>query len=195
MIRTLERTRAGFPPGDDWRLWQKARMGHAASATAVVRHLTPPAHGLAMQLLRKTEDAQDVVQESFMRLWRSQPSDACCARLSTYFNTIVINRCKTHLTRCRELSFGSEEMVVMADAQQQAEAGSETVMSDVSTVQLHQAMSSLLPRQRLALAMWAYADADIADIARTMEIETNAAHQLLHRAKISLRKALKGGSP
>ena len=83
----------------------------------------------------------------------------------------------------------------MADAQQQAEAGSETVMSDVSTVQLHQAMSSLLPRQRLALAMWAYADSDIADIARTMEIETNAAHQLLHRAKISLRKALKGGSP
>lgn len=194
LMRTLERKRVGLPPGEDWLLWQKARVGHAASATALVSYLTPPALGLAMQLLRKTEDAQDVVQESFMRLWRGQPSDARGAQLSTYFNTIVINRCKSHLTQRREFSFSSDDLVDIADAQQQTDTGSETAMSDVTTEQLQRAMASLVPRQRLALAMWAYGDADITEIAHTLEIDANAAHQLLHRAKLSLRKAINGGS-
>jgi RNA polymerase sigma-70 factor (ECF subfamily) len=66
---------------------------------ALVHRLTTGAYRLALQMLGKPEDAQDVVQESFMRLWRSQPSDAHGAQLSTYFNTIVINRCKSHLVR------------------------------------------------------------------------------------------------
>lgn len=193
-MRTLEHKRAGLPPGEDWLLWQKAHMGHAASATALVHYLTPPAMGLATQMLRKREDAQDVVQESFIRLWRGQPSDAHGAQLSTYFNTIVLNRCKTHLTQRREISFSSDELVDIADTRQQVDAGIDTALSDVTTVQLQQAMLSLVPRQRLALAMWAYGDADVADIARTLEIDANAAHQLLHRAKNSLRKAINGGS-
>ena len=49
--------------------------------------------------------------------------------------------------------------------------------------------------QRMALAMWAYADADVADIARSMELERNAAHQLLHRAKAALRQQLQEHTP
>jgi RNA polymerase sigma-70 factor (ECF subfamily) len=47
----------------------------------------------------------------------------------------------------------------------------------------------------MALAMWAYADADVAQIARSLELDTNAAHQLLHRAKATLRRSLQETSP
>ncbi|MFT3856412.1 MAG: sigma factor [Aquabacterium sp.] len=79
----------------DWAMWRQACGGCGRSARALVEMLTPQAFSLAHQMLGRREDAQDAVQDAFMRLWRSDPGDNRGARLSTYFNTIVINRCKT----------------------------------------------------------------------------------------------------
>lgn len=195
LVRALEFGTTGRPAGGDWTLWHKACAGHAPSATELVRTLTPQAHGLAMQMLHKTEDAQDVVQESFLRLWSSRPSDAGGARLATYFNTIVINRCRTFLSRRREFNVGDEALEQIAEDHQRSDTSHESALPHVNASQLQRAMQTLLPRQRMALGMWAYADADVADIARALEIEVNAAHQLLYRAKLALRTALSGVSP
>lgn len=195
LVRALEFGTTRRPVGGDWALWHQACAGHAPSATELVQALTPQAHGLAMQMLRKTEDAQDVVQESFLRLWHSQPSDAMGAQLATYFHTIVLNRCRTHLTRRREFGTEDDALQQIAEDQQRADASHETELPRASAAQLQRAMAGLRPRQRMALGMWAYADADVADIARALEIDVNAAHQLLHRAKLALRTALSGVSP
>lgn len=183
------------PLSDDWQLWRAACDGHAGSAQQLVRALTPQAYGLAMQLLRRAEDAEDAVQESFLRLWRSAPSDTQGARLSTYFNTIVINRCRTALVSRREQATEPEALAALADAHDDFlvdDAGDErsamSAMSPQATqARLHEALRKLPARQRMAVAMWAYADASVADVARTLELDPNAAHQLLHRAKAALR--------
>jgi len=193
--RTLARAGGVLPAGRDWELWHRACGGDAPSATELVRRLTPQAHALALQLLRKTEDAQDVVQEAFLRLWGCRPSDARGAQLATFFNTIVINRCKTLLGRRRELSTDHEALTGLADARQlQVEAGV-SQLPDISAPQLQSALGRLPARQRMALAMWAYADAEVHEIARALEIEVNAAHQLLFRAKAALRQLLQGALP
>lgn len=194
-MRALEFGYTGRPAGGDWALWHQACAGHAPSATALVQALTPQAYGLALQMLHKTEDAQDVVQESFLRLWSSQPSDGMGAQLATYFHTIVLNRCRTHLTRRREFGTEDDALQQLAEDQQRANASPEAELPRASAAQIQQAMAVLRPRQRMALGMWAYADADVADIARALDIEVNAAHQLLHRAKVALRAALSGVSP
>jgi RNA polymerase sigma-70 factor (ECF subfamily) len=51
-------------------------------------------------------------------------------------------------------------------------------------------MQFLNARQRAALALWAYHDAGIPEIAKAIGLDVNAAHQLLHRAKINLRKKM-----
>ena len=183
--------RGGAPqPADPWALWQAARAGDQASASALVRRLSPQAYALAMQLLGRREDAEDMVQEAFLRLWRSRASDAHGASLATYFNTIVINRCKSWLARRRELSTDPEQLLELADASQGADA-----LPPISTAALAAPMARLSPRQRMALAMWAYADADVPAIARALELDANAAHQLLHRAKAALRQHLKEPAP
>jgi len=181
------------PPADQWALWQAACAGDQASASALVRRLTPQAYALAMQLLGRREDAEDMVQEAFLRLWRARPSDAHGAALATYFNTIVINRCKSWLTRRRELSTDPEQLLELADAGQDAEPPG--ALAPLSAATLAAAMARLSPRQRMALAMWAYADADVPAIARALELDANAAHQLLHRAKTALRQHLKEHAP
>jgi RNA polymerase sigma-70 factor (ECF subfamily) len=181
--------------GDDWSLWHAACRGDEASATRLVHHLTPQAHGLAMQMLARREDAEDVVQESFLRLWSSRPSDAHGAALATFFNTIVINRCKTWLVRRRELSADPEQLTELSDAQQEARSSATDDWPALSAAQWQAAIARLPARQRMALAMWAYADADVADIARSLELDRNAAHQLLHRAKAALRQQILETNP
>ncbi len=186
-------------PGD-WALWHKACGGDARSAAVLVATLTPQAFGLAIQLVGKREDAQDAVQDAFLRLWRSHPSDTHGARLSTYFNTIVINCCRSHLSARREQATDHDALTELHDAIQ-ARDGPADVASDLAGfgpsqdhAALHAAVKQLPARQRMAIAMWTYADASAADIARALDIDPNAAHQLLHRAKLALRAHLEGGS-
>ena len=185
-------TRKYHAAGDDWALWALACTGDAASAKALVQALSPQAYAMALQLLRKVEDAQDVVQEAFLRLWGSQAVDSGSARLSSFFNTIVINRCKTLLVQRREWGADTETWTALADAQQQSEPDAHDL--PVSPQQLALALAQLPARQRMALAMWAYADAEVAQIAKAFELDVNAAHQLLHRAKTNLRHTLENGS-
>ncbi len=56
---------------DAWALWHDANRGHARAAERLVRRLTPQAFALAMRLVGRREDAEDAVQDAFVRLWRS----------------------------------------------------------------------------------------------------------------------------
>ena len=179
----------------DWAMWHAACQGHEASAVELVRRLTPQAMGLARQLLVRHEDAEDAVQESFLRLWGARPSDAHGAALATYFNTIVINRCKTWLVRRRELSTDPDQIAEWIDAGPPGDEAGHPAGDALDAPRLQAAMLRLPARQRMALAMWAYADADVPEIARSLELDTNAAHQLLHRAKAALRRGLQENPP
>lgn len=187
-------------PSRDWVLWREACAGHPRSAQQLVRELTPSAYGLALQLLRRTEDAEDAVQEAFLRLWRSDPSDTRGATLSTYFNTIVINRCRSLLVARREEATDPGALADLHDAQQAADGtpGTADDLGDFGRPgagkSLELGLGRLPVRQRMAIVMWAYADAGVPDIARALDIDPNAAHQLLHRAKQALRAHLEGGS-
>ena len=75
------------------------------------------------------------------------------------------------------------------------QAAAATLVPVVASEDLAASMARLSRRQRMALAMWAYADADVPAIARALELDANAAHQLLHRAKAALRQHLKEPAP
>jgi RNA polymerase sigma-70 factor (ECF subfamily) len=190
------RVRTGpVAPASDWSLWREACAGNARSAQQLVRALTPQAYGLALQLLRRSEDAEDTVQDAFLRLWRSHPSDSHGATLSTYFNTIVINCCRSRWTAQSEDATDPEALAELHDAQQASDnAALEDDHAAAGGCALASGLARLPVRQRMAVVMWAYADATVPDIARALDIDPNAAHQLLHRAKQALRTHLDGAS-
>jgi RNA polymerase sigma-70 factor (ECF subfamily) len=180
----------GMPADDGWRLWRAAVEGEAASARALVAQLTPTARGLAMRLLGRGEDADDAVQDAFERLWRADPRDDRGARIETYFNTIVINRCRTVLVARREWATDPDELAQAADAASPQPDGPAARDARDRDARLHAALRTLPPRQRMAVVMWAWADQGVPEIARTLELDDNAAHQLLYRARRALRRHL-----
>lgn len=193
--QALPMARRSLQPQDAWALWKAACAGDESSARALVQLLMPQAFALAMQLLARREDAEDAVQDALVRLWRSRPSDTRGATLSTFFNTIVINRCRSALVRRRELGTPPEQIADLSDLRQLADTAPAEAPSTLDAARLQAALARLPARQRMALAMWAYADADVAEIARALELDANAAHQLLHRARTALRNQIQEHAP
>lgn len=171
---------------NDWDLFHQATGGDPRAAEDLVRRLTPAALAIARQMLGRSEDAEDVVQESFLRLWSAQAEDNRGAQLSTYFHTIVLNRCRSLLVRQRELSTDPELLADLQDQQQAMQDGA-SAPAPLDTSALRDLLQRLPARQRMALALWAYADADAEAIGRALHIDANAAHQLLFRARRQLR--------
>ena len=182
----------------DWDLLRRAAAGHQPSAVLLVKTLTPQAYGLALRMLGRREDAEDAVQEAFLRLWRSSATDTQGARLSTYLNTIVLNCCRNLLAHRRAWGMDRADLADAHDVAAQPPAPTHAMAglsASASQQRLDRGLQQLPARQRMALAMWAYADAPVADIARALEIDSNAAHQLLHRAKGAMRAYLEGETP
>jgi RNA polymerase sigma-70 factor (ECF subfamily) len=165
---------------------EAARGGDPRAARQLVASLSEAAHGLAWRMLGNTADAQDVVQEGFIKLLNSRFRGE--SKLATYFHTLIARLCLDRLRSPGRVHEVWDEDHVTEDPSPNPE---QTLALHQSADQVQQALMQLPPRQRLALNLWAHHDASVADIAHTLDIPTNAAHQLLHRAKINLKHHLK----
>ena len=165
---------------------EAARGGDPRAARQMVAALSEAAHGLAWRMLGNTADAQDVVQEGFIKLLNSRFRGE--SKLATYFHTLIARLCLDRLRSPGRAFEVWDEDNLTEDPSPNPE---QTLALHQSADQVQQALMHLPPRQRLALNLWAHHDASVADIAHTLDIPTNAAHQLLHRAKINLKHHLK----
>ncbi len=173
-------------PSDDVKLLAAARGGDPHAARQLVKSLSAPAHGLAWRMLGHTADAQDVVQEGFIKLLHSPFRGE--SKLSTYFHTLIARLC---LDRLRHPSSPHEDLEHAQASEDPCLNPEQALALNQTAEQVQQAVMRLQPRQRLALNLWAHHGASVADIACTLDIAPNAAHQLLHRAKINLKQHLK----
>ena len=89
----------------DHGLWQEASGGNTRAVRHLVEQLTPKAHALAWRMLGSTHEAEDVVQDAFIKLFGSNTFEGRSS-LGTYFHTIVSRLCLDRLkaTRTRQLS-------------------------------------------------------------------------------------------
>ena len=172
----------------DAAAFYKALEGDTKAARKLIASLSPKAHSLAWRILGESSEAEDIVQAAFIKLFEAKQYDGKAA-LSTYMHTIVTRLCldKLRSSSNHKLDYGFEYDELFADFKSIPIESLERKQSD-SNVQ--HAIQFLNARQRAALALWAYHDATISEIAKATGLEVNAAHQLLHRAKINLRKKM-----
>ena len=172
----------------DASLLNSALEGDLKATRQLLSSLSPKAHALAWRILGESSEAEDIVQAAFIKLFETRQFDGKSS-LSTYLYTIVTRLCfdKLRASSGHKLEYGYEIDERNEDAELNPIEVFEKKQSDTN-IQI--ALKFLNPRQRAALALWAYQDASINEIAHAIGIEENAAHQLLHRAKINLRKKM-----
>ena len=171
--------------------WQKHRVlllkaieGDNSASLELIHLLSRPAYSLAWRMLANQADAQDVVQEAFIKLWKYGTQFTGSSALSTYFYTIVSREC---------LNFLSEKSRYVQDNDIEEEEFSRDVNIEnlaYPKEDIKKALDTLSTKQRMAMILWVYHDYTAQEIGKIMNMNKNSVDQLLLRAKVKLKKIL-----
>jgi RNA polymerase sigma-70 factor (ECF subfamily) len=87
------------PPASDRELVERAREGETAAFEALVRRHLPRAHGVALSIVRDSDEADDVCQETFLAALRRLDQLRDPARVEGWLLRIARNVALNHLKR------------------------------------------------------------------------------------------------
>jgi RNA polymerase sigma-70 factor (ECF subfamily) len=77
-----------------------ARAGDTSAFDRLLSSQRPRAMAAALRVLHNPDDAEDAVQEAFIKLWRALPSFEGRASFSTWVHRIVVNASLDIMRRC-----------------------------------------------------------------------------------------------
>lgn len=160
--------------------------GDPEAAKRFVDRCLPTVLGVARRLLRDDAEAEDVAQETFVRVWRNASRwKPGAARFDTWVGRIAINLCYDRLRKRREqvIEDAPERRDASADQQGCMERGEAAGV-------VRAAMAKLPERQRLALELCHFLELSNVEAAAMMEVNVEALESLLARARRKLRADL-----
>jgi RNA polymerase sigma-70 factor (ECF subfamily) len=154
------------------------------------------AYRLAWSLLRDAEDARDVSQEAFLRVYQSAGRFRGDARFSTWFYRILVNLCLDHRRRRRWWQRAvahdpDEDQVALVERQPAREPDPGQRASQEQTMtRLWTAVHRLAPQQRAAVVLSVQEQLSTAEIAAVLQCSEPTVRVHLHRAVQALRRKL-----
>jgi len=84
---------------EDALLVKRCLQGEARAITALVERFQNEVFGLCVRMLRHSQDAEDVTQEVFLRVFRSLEGWDSGRPLKPWVMGIAVNRCRTWLAQ------------------------------------------------------------------------------------------------
>lgn len=171
---------------DDRELVARVQRGDVSAYDALVRRHLARATAIARRLLGNIEDAEDLVQEAFMRaLDRIATFDAARAFAPWFYRLLInagINARKSRGLRATEPERG--------DVAAKGASPLEFTERKEIRERFAAALASLSPRQRLVVSMFEVDGLSTAEIAETLGISTETVRWHHHQARQALRTAL-----
>jgi RNA polymerase sigma-70 factor (ECF subfamily) len=171
----------------------RARQGDSEAFRTLVERHSRSVFRLAYRMTGNEQDAEDVVQESFLRAYRQLGRFESRANFGTWLYRIVAN-CSVDLMRAKQArhdmtrSESLEEAAHLPSADSpdpERLAGSGEIQRRVA-----EALAELSPLERAAFTLRHYEGRSIDEICKTLGLGTSAAKHSVFRAVKKLRVAL-----
>ncbi|MEL6645495.1 MAG: RNA polymerase sigma factor [Pseudomonadota bacterium] len=163
--------------------------GDRAAAQALTLRLAPRIFGYAARVLSDRAEAEDVVQEAMLRLWKIAPDwRQGEAQVSTWLYRVTVNLCTDRLRKSGR-SVDIDAVAEPEDGQPSVEA---TMVAADRATALQEALAQLPERQRQAVILRHLEGLSNPEIAAAMDIGVEAVESLTARGKRALRGILAG---
>jgi len=189
MATEMGQSAAPMSEESDEALMVRICAGERLAFTALLdRHLKAVA-GFAYRMLMDTAEAEDVAQETFLRLWRYRQKWRPEARLRTWLFRVARNLCIDRFRRKEVVTDQVPEQIdprggPSADLQRSQSAGL-----------VNNAVALLPERQRTAISLVYHQDLSNIEAAGILGVSVDALESLLSRGRRSLKKRLEALKP
>jgi len=171
---------------DDAVLLARSVAGDAtAFRTLVERHLAPVL-AVARRMLKDDAEAEDVAQETLLRLWRAGDNlELGPLGVRPWLRRVAANLCIDRARANRRVS-------VVEEVPEEAEMPEQLVSLEAreTSMRVDAALKSLPERQRLALTLFHYEGLSQVEVGHAMGISDEAVESLLARARRTLKGQL-----
>lgn len=171
----------------DAALLAQIAQGDALAIKQMVAHKLPRILALAMRLLGNRAEAEDVAQETFLRIWKHAADwQTGEAKFDTWVHRVALNLCYDRLRGHKEHATQAldDEANHLLDLNATPD---ESLMLIQQKQSVTQALAALPNRQREALVLQYYQALSNTEAASLMDISVEALESLLSRARRNMR--------
>ncbi|MER8844875.1 MULTISPECIES: RNA polymerase sigma factor [Mesorhizobium] len=176
--------RQPMSPDPDEELVRRVGTGDPAAVRTLVARKLPRILSLAARMLGDAAEAEDVAQETFMRIWRHASGwRRGNARFDSWIHRVTLNLCSDRLRRRREQVTDQVPDIVDPAPLPDAHPGE-------AAHRVEQALQAIAPRQREAILLVYYQEMSNMEAAATLEISVDALESLLSRGRRALQAIL-----
>jgi len=192
-------------PSEERALIERAQSGDREAFEELVHRYDRDVLRIALNILHKTEDARDVYQEAFLKIYKNLPRFRFECSFYTWTYRIVTNVCLDHLRRrssrpedqSPELASKNGETMPgdFFDRQpdQGAQSDPERRMRGLEiSRRISSALNLLTPRERMVFEMKHYQGLKLRDIGNALGTSEETVKNSLFRATRKLRAQLEG---
>jgi len=193
-------------PSEERALIERAQGGDREAFEELVHRYDRDVLRIALNILHKTEDARDVYQEAFLKIYKNLPRFRFECSFYTWTYRIVTNVCLDHLRRrsCRpedqspELASNQNGEAMSGDffdrqPDQGAQSDPERRMRSLEiSRRISSALNLLTPRERMVFEMKHYQGLKLRDIGDALGTSEETVKNSLFRATRKLRAQLEG---
>jgi len=177
---------------------ERLAAGHDAVLNDLMeRHATPVFHFLC-RMVGNEDDANDLAQETFVRVFRARASFRPGGKFSTWLFTIAANLARNHFRwRSRhpnvslETETGKAEQTLGSTLPALDPAPNEQALAAERTATVRAAVAKLPEDLREAIVLCEWEELSVADAAAILETTPKAVESRLYRARQLLREKLK----
>lgn len=184
---------------DDTELVRKAQQGDMLAFEQLVFRHDKNVLSIAARYVTSADDAKDIYQEVFLRVYRGLKRFRFRSEFSTWVHRITVNVCLTHRSRRRRTTMqtlllddrGEEDGETHGEIRDPAGGPDEqAVDADISS-SIERALQSLSPKQKLVFTLRHFGGYKLNEIALMMDCMEGTVKRYLFTATRRMRDQLK----
>lgn len=160
------------------RLAVRCGAGETSAFDEIVNRYQARLFRFSYRMLRDQAEAEDAVQETFVRVYRALPAYRPDGFFSSWIYRIALNECRRRLRMRRP--------TVPLEFSTQAATGpgpEQTVLAGERNRQLREAVESLPEHYRLVMMLFYFEEMSVEQIARMLDVTVSAVKVRLHRGR------------
>ncbi|HEY7306714.1 MAG TPA: RNA polymerase sigma factor [Bryobacteraceae bacterium] len=184
---------------DERALIRAAQRGDPGAFEQLVRSYDHNVLRMAFNLLHSQEDARDIYQEVFLRVYRNLPKFRFDCSFSTWLYRIVANLCLDQIRKRKvrketspavETASGEMDRLQLVPEQRADVDPQRQLMSAEVSQRVNEVLNQITPRERIVFEMRHFQGMRLRAIGEALGVTEEAAKNCLFRATQKMRAAL-----